>query len=352
MSALDKLVENDLVTAAIFDALTVRERRTARTGFIDICCPMCMSRGESQDRKFRCGIKPDDGIGVNCFNCGFRCRWRIGTHLSYTMKAFLAGLGVPEREVQKLAYWANTLKGMMVDRPDIQAKLQVSSVPEFKTGALPPDAYPLQDWAEMECNDPNYLDTVGYLLSRGDVVATATTYYWTPDRALNRRLIIPCYHRNNLVGWTARTITKGVEPRYHKEVPSNFLFNADVLNQSRRKYVFIVEGVLDALVIDGVAALGASLNDTQIGWIARSGKLPVVVADRDKRGKDLVEIGIRHQWPVATMHYPGNQWWAEDIKDCADAVKRFGKLYTIQSIVSNLTYNRTQIEQRIRYIME
>jgi hypothetical protein len=351
-SVLDQLVANDLVSAAVFDALTIRERRTARTGFIDICCPMCVSRGTSQDKRFRCGIKAGDGIGVNCFNCGFKSRFKIGEHLSSSMRAFLSGLGVGRREVLKLGYWAITMRGMLVDRPDVQATLNVSMTPHYPVVDLPSGACSLEDWAERECDDPNYLATVDYLLSRGDVAANATTYYWTPDGSMNRRLIIPCYHNHGLVGWTARAITTDVAPRYHKQLPSNYLFNTTFLYIAGHQYVFIVEGVFDALVIDGIAALGASLNDTQIAWIAQSGKQPVVIADRDHRGKDLVNIAIKHQWPVATMHYPGNRWWSRDIKDAADAVKRYGKLYTIQSIVSNLTTNKRQIEERIRYIID
>jgi hypothetical protein len=350
MSVLDKLVENDLVSAAILDALTMRQRRSTRTGFITICCPSCVSRGETQDRKFRCGIIVGDGIGVNCFNCGFRSRWKVGERLSMSLRAFLSALGVGSREILKLAYWADTVKDIMVDRPDVQAKQH--GAPNYPIVDLPVGSRSLEDWAEAECDDANYFATVDYLLSRGDVAANATTYYWTPDRQLNRRLIIPCYHQEHLVGWTARAITAEVMPRYHKEVPSNILFNSKFLYIPNRKYVFIVEGVIDALVIDGVAALGASLNDVQIAWIAQSDKLPVVIADRDERGKDLVTIAIKHNWAVATLHYPGNRWWHADIKDAADAVKRYGKLYTIQSIVSSMTYNKKQIEQRIRYIVE
>jgi hypothetical protein len=267
------------------------------------------------------------------------------------MKLFLDSLGVPPREIQKLAYWADTMRKMVAIRPDLQAKQNTLVVPEFPTVELPKDAYSLQDWAELGCDDPSFLATVDYLLSRGDVAVNATTYYWSPAN-LKHSLIIPCYHQDRLVGWTGRAVSKEVEPRYHKEVPSHFLFNSKFLYQPNRKYVFIVEGIIDALVIDGVAALGSSLNARQIAWIAQSGKQPVVVADRDKRGLDLVNIALEHQWPVATMYYPGNQWWAADVKDPADAVKRYGKLYTVQSIVSNLTLNKSQIGQRVRYIIE
>lgn len=344
-SYLERLIENDLVSEAIYDALTTRDHRHARTGYTNIHCPMCVSQGKSADSKFRCGIKSDDGIIVRCFKCQFHTKFRMGELLSKKMGEFLIALNVPQRKVQQLVLWARMVKEMVGQRPDLQVKLNVAATPDyFPAIDLPSGARSLQDWGD--CDEPDYLATVRYLLSRGDVAASATTYYWSPT--MSKRLIIPCHQHDRLVGWTSRTIVDGVEPRYDKCIPSNFLFNTKFLTIPERKYVFIVEGVFDALVIDGVAALGATLNEKQIAWINQSGKQPVVIGDRDTSGAHLIDIAVKNHWAVATIYYRGNQWWDHDIKDCSEATRRYGKLYVVQSIVSNLTYQKTQIYERTR----
>lgn len=351
MSALDQLAENDQVSKAIYDAIALRPRKTARTGFTNICCAMCVSRGETQDRKFRCGIIQGDGIGVNCYNCGFRAKWRLGERLSKNMKDLLLALGMTARQVQQAAYWADQMRSMLGERPDVQAKHNISVSLDFPTVDLPPQARSIQDLINTDCDHPDFLRAIDYLLSRGDVAATATTYYWSPEPDLCNRLIIPCYHRNNIVGWIARSILPDDKLRYMKQLPSNYLFNSGVMTIPERKYVLICEGSFDALVIDGVGALGASLNDTQLAWIAACGKQPVIVPDRDKAGGQLVEIAIKREWPVAFPHY-GNKigvWWDADVKDPDEAVKRYGKLYTIQSILSSLTWNKAEIRSRMSY---
>lgn len=350
MSLLEQLIRNDLVSQAVREALAVRQKKTTRTGFTDICCPMCVQRRQPRpDRKFRCGIIFTNGIGINCFNCGLKAQWRVGDRLTHTMRQFLIALGVSSQEVSKLAYWATQIHVMLGSQPELQAKLELTVMPDYPGIKLPEQAKTLERWLEDGCDDPNLLETVEYLLSRGSVVQHATSYYWSPT--LPRRLVIPCYQDHRLVGWTARGISDDVEPKYWKETPANFLFNTEFMTAPYRRFVMIVEGVFDAMAIDGVAALGASLNDVQIAWIRQCQKQPIVIADRDETGRRLVEIAIEQQWPVATMHYGRNQWWDADVKDADAAVKRYGRLYTIQSILANLTWNKEQIRQRVRYVI-
>ena len=346
----DNLLTNR-VWEVIQEELASRPRKSSNTGFINICCPICTRRGESADKKFRCGIKSDMGIAVTCFNCNFRSRFLVGERLSFNMREFLRSLGVAEREIKRLAFWADQVRVSVARDPEMQARLNVQISPEFPSAEFPAGTRSLQEWADDGCTDPNYLGAVEYLLSRGDVITRASTYYWTPqtEHHLNRRLIIPCHHERRLVGWVGRSTATDITPRYHKHTPSNLLFNAQQLHRSQHKYVFIVEGVFDALAIDGVAGLGATLNDHQIAWIKRSDKQPVVIPDRDAAGSRLVDIAIREKWSVATPHYGRYQWWEPDIKDVDEAVARYGKLYTVQSVIATITDHPIQIRQRTSY---
>lgn len=310
---------------------------------------MCTLLGHSRrDRFSRCGIKfVIDGIIVRCFNCHFKTGYRVGLPLGRKMRSFLEQLGVPPREVKLLGLWAEQVRHQ--GGHDFSLPKDYSALPQFYDMALPPDARSLEEWADLDCNDPDYITAVGYLLSRGETAATATTYYWTPDEKLRQHLIIPCYQQHRIVGWVARATSNNIEPRYHRQTPSNLLFNVDLLHVPHRSYVFVVEGVFDALCIEGVAALGGTLNAQQIAWIDQSQKQKVVVPDRDRAGMDLVEVAIEQGWWVAIPCYGKHQWWDLDIKDPAAAVERYGKLYTIQSIIATMTKDAGQIRQRSSY---
>jgi hypothetical protein len=340
-------LNEDRVRQTIVEAIIGRSQKTAQTGFVNICCPMCVTMGTSADQRHRCGITRAGPVVIKCFNCQFKAGYRLGWSLGGNMKRFLAALQVGDRQIAMLVLWAEQVRRLLINNPDYAPDIFV--VPEYPTIDLPRGSKSLQDWLAEECSDPDFLTVASYLLSRGDVATAACSYYWTPNHwhNLHRRLIIPCYHDGRVVGWTARAADAST-PRYIKELPSNYLFNSQYLHTSR-KYVFLVEGVIDALVIDGVATLGASLNNQQIAWINQSSAQPVVVPDRDVAGKHLIEIAIQQGWPVAVPHYGRYQWWEADVKDAAAAVARYGKLYTVQSILATMVTHSSLIRLRTSY---
>ncbi len=346
MSARAQLVE-DRVWETLAGALRGRGKRQ-NTGFLDINCPMCTSRGESADRRRRCGIKYDaKGIGVNCFNCGFKTKFRVGTSLSKPMQDFLLLVGVPRDEVWKLQHWAFTVSHMMQHTEETFEPHLQASFPEV---ALPDGAMTLEAWAQRDHTDPDFLQAATYLFSRGDDLAQATSYYWTPHTAaqLNKRLIIPCFFEGKLVGWTARATGDNMKLKYFNQTPPNYLFNIDALSAPRRKYVIIVEGIFDALALDAVATMGARLNDQQIKWINQSDKIKIVVPDRDKAGGRLIDIAMREQWSVAFPAAGNRAWWEPKIKDAAEACARYGRLWTLRSVLATATDNNLEITNKRR----
>lgn len=335
----------DRVWQAILNGLVGRAQRQSGE-WTTLCCPMCVSQGTTPDTRFRCGITYSAGhVGINCFNCKFKTSFEMGQHLGSKMKEFLIALGTGEREVKMLAFWAQQLKHQY--RADNPHALPVHMMPRYAKGKLPEGARSLQEWDQAGCDDPQYHATVRYLLSRGDAAFTATSYYWTPitRNHLHRRLIIPCYQDTRMVGWIGRAVDD-LQPRYHKELPSSFLFNSKLLRSARR-YVFIVEGVFDALVLDAVGVLGGDLNEQQISWINQSRCHPILVPDRDVAGKHLIEIAKQQHWSVAFPHYQRHHWWDADIKDADDAVRRFNKLYVVQSILATQERDPRKIDQRV-----
>jgi hypothetical protein len=351
MNHLESIINDEFVWNVISTYTMGIARRGTGDFTLKLNCPMCTSRGQSADRRYRCGIiHTGDHIGLNCFNCGFTSRFIIGSPLSRNMMAFLSALGVPDREVRMIQYRALEIAKFTESVKQVQP--EYVPVPQFYDIDLPPGSQPLEHWANAGCMDADYLAVVDYLLNkRGDVAAEATTYYWTPDtkHEMNRHLIIPCLHDGHLVGWIGRCIDPDTKRKYFNQTPKGFLFNADSLSKRERKYAFIVEGVFDALVIDAVGAMGANLNPQQVRWIEHSNKQPVVVPDRDEAGKRLIDVALRHGWSVSIPNYGGRHWWEGQVKDVDEAVQRYGKLYTLRSIVENITSDPYIIRQRANY---
>jgi hypothetical protein len=307
-------------------------------------CPMCISRGETVDTKYRCGItRSANGFGVNCFNCRFTCGYKLGKSLSQRVADFLAGIGMPDREIKLIRLTAQSIVGFV----KIVEQTQPDFNPQFATVELPFGSQSLNHWESVKCTDPNYLAVTDYLLERGEAVINASRYYWSPvvDHGLNRKLLIPCWYERRLVGWIGRSIDPD-KRKYYNQTPPHFLFNSSCLTRPNRKYLFIVEGIFDALVIGGVAAGSNSLSSQQIRWINQSGKIPVVIPDQDHAGRGLINIAIQQKWAVSFPNNGRDNWWHSEmhIKDVDEAVRQFGKLYTLRSIIETIVYDPVEIK--------
>jgi hypothetical protein len=154
---------------------------------------------------------------------------------------------------------------------------------------------------------------------------------------LKERLIIPCYYHNKVVGWVARHIKQDVRPKYFAQTPSDFVFNIDAQTDDR-EVVIVVEGIIDALLIGGVSGLGNEISDEQASIIEMLHKRVIVVPDNDKAGKEMVNAALEYGWEVS---FPD---WFETVKDCAAAVERYGKLFTVASIIANAEKNPLKIQ--------
>jgi len=331
-------MQNDFLSQRVLSALPAKRRRSPN-GSVNFNCPMCLSRGQSRpDTKQRCGFATDPlgAIRINCFNCGFSTRWAPGNLLNKNVREFLKNLGVNELEIKKLNFTAwqltHSVEGV--------ANLTPSAVfaPKFDVRELPKDALPLSVWAVNDCDDPDFLAVSQYAMSRGDAVFDNYEFYWTPDRenGMNRRLIVPFFWREDIVGWTGRSVDAARQPRYYTDTPAHFLFNNVNLYRDR-KYVILVEGIFDALSIDGVATQGAKLSEQQAYWLKEIGKQVIVLPDRDEKGQLMVDIALKHDFMVS---FPN---WDDGIKDANDAIKTYGRLWTVKTIIDGATDNKLKI---------
>jgi DNA primase len=122
------------------------------------------------------------------------------------------------------------------------------------------------------------------------------------------------------------------------------VFNVDRFANDDREIVIVTEGIFDAILVDGVSIMGNSISPEQAHLIERLGKRVIVCPDRDEAGKQLIEQAVALDWEVS---FPP---WASDIKDAADATKRYGRLATVHSIISNATSNKIKIEVKSKML--
>jgi hypothetical protein len=351
---VSKLLNDDFVWDAVVSYLPTGSRRS-NTDFLKFNCPMCVTRGETMDKKNRGGAKrSSEGLGISCFNCGFASRYVPGQLLSNNFKNFMRALGMPDLEVSRLNHKAFMLSRVVEDsNTEPQYRGEAAFAPAFPPVSLPPDTLPLMDWADAGCDDPDFIAVVGYALDRGQGIADKAM--WTPEPEWRQRMIIPFHFRDSVVGWTGRFIHEATEaePKYMSQVPTDFLYNNRVMDLRDRRFLLMPEGVLDADAVDGISPLGAKLSPRQARWIKDSGKTVIVIPDRDKSGQRLIDSALEHGWHVAfpRLSRGGNNWWEEDCKDCAEAVKRYGRLYTLRSIIETASASRLEIEVRRKWLI-
>ena len=350
---VDKLLEDDFIWNAITSHLSVRGSRS-KTDYIKFNCPMCVTVGETADRTSRGGVRrSSEGIGVNCFNCGFKTRYKAGDKLSRKMRAFLKELGHDELEINRLAHRAFMLSRVVSDSNTDVVHRDDRFTPQFKALTLPEGTLPITQWAEYGCDDPDFLAVADYALSRGGGLAEKVM--WSINDDWRKRMILPFYFRGEVIGWTGRLVDQqSDDPKYMSEVPTDYLYNCDVMQQRERKFILMPEGVLDAEAIDGISPLGAKLSPRQASWIRETGKTVIVIPDRDKSGQRLIDAALQYGWRVAfpRISRAGQNWWEADCKDCSEAVKRYGRLYTIRSIIETSTDKTLEINIRRKWLVE
>ena len=294
------------------------KRKQTPSGWIGFDAPCCVHNGETRDTKARGGIvQESDNISYHCFNCGFKCSWQPGRTFSWKMRKFLEWLGTPDDVINKVAL------DVMRLNEGVEARERIAQLPSFSSVPLPDDAIRIQD---ITNHTKHSLQVLEYMASR-NLNLDDTNYYWSPSLGYRDRFIIPFYYEKRIVGWTARSILPNKNPKYLTEVQPGFVYGLD--EQGYKKiFAVVCEGQLDAIHVDGTALGGSEISDQQVMLLNRLNKDIIVVPDRDKAGSKLVERAIELGWQVSLPD------WNQDINDIGDAVDKYGRLYTLYSIVN------------------
>lgn len=324
----------------VSDFLTVylpAKRKTTPSGWTSFNAPCCVYNGENADTRGRGGlITEGEVISYHCFNCGYKASWQPGRNLSQKFKKLLEWLNAPDGEINKLALDVMRLnEGVEVQKRKLE-------LPEFTTVPLPDDAVRIRDIPDYNENClsfKQFLNVIDYMAER-NLNLDDTDYYWSPSLAYRERLIIPFFYEGRIVGWTARSVSSN-NPKYLTESQPGFVYGLDE-QRPQKVFTLVCEGPIDALHIEGCALTGSEINEAQALLLNRLGKDIYVVPDRDRAGSKLVEQAIELGWGVSMPD------WDPDINDIGDCVQRYGRLYTLYSIVAAAETSPLKIRLRAK----
>ena len=329
-----------LIHDLVLNCLPAR-RRTGSGGWTTCNAVCCHHRGHKQDSRHRGNFlfTAEGVIAYNCYNCGFKTIFDNNA-MSKNFESLLQWLGINQEDIKrvKLDLLHNKIDGnvTVASSPDLRFTT------EFAEVDLPEYAISFDSLMNEEELPDEFLTVMEYLSNRGEAILSGWNYHWTPSTKwnLNNRVIIPFYYKNKVIGWTGRYAGKPPEgvPRYfNSDLPPGYLFNCDVLNKPHRKFVTVLEGPFDAIAVDGIGTLGSELSREQLIWLNSTDIEKIVVPDRQRKNQGLIDTALEQGWSVS---FPD---WEDDVKDAADASLKYGKLFTLNSILRGQTKNKLQI---------
>ena len=332
-----------------FRTLLPPRAKHSPSGWTSFNAPCCQHRGHSPDTRKRGGIRFDgDGIVYNCFNCKFSTGWQPGSPFGEKMKSLARWLGAAEDDIKELVF-----ESLKTEGPEYKPEQQQPKI-DFTDKPLPEGALSLKEWADFGADMPaEIIPVLEYVYNRGYDPLDGN-FYWSTSSGYEQRVIIPFIYQGRIVGNTARKITDG-KPKYLSDQHPHFVFNVDA-QKEEQKYVFVCEGPLDAIAIGGMALLTNEVADQQSRIINSLGSEVIVIPDQDQAGLVLFDRAAELGWSVAMPT------WDDDVKDVADAVQRYGKLFVIVDAIQTAQQGSIKINmakkqqehklQRLEYAKE
>jgi len=313
----------------VISFLPAKKKQTA-SGWISFNAPCCVHRGDTQDKRSRGGIKPntDGSFSFHCFNCGYTASFVLGRNLTFKARRLLEWMNVPQEEIERINLESlkhRSIEGLLGERQAIMQQLLTIS---FEDRDLPATTQPLNDTARE------------YLQNRRIPLDYPFLYKTMPRPGV----MIPFTYENQVVGHTTRFLDNRT-PRYIQDIQPGYVFGTD-LQKANWQTAIVVEGVFDALSINGLAVLHAEINDAQVRLIRSLGREVIVVPDQDEAGMKLVDRAVELGWAVSMPDWPA------EVKDVNDAVIRWGKLATLLTIMQARETSRIRIEMRKKKILK
>lgn len=331
----------------LFRTLIPPRAKSSPSGWTSFNAPCCHHRGHAQDKRKRGGLRFDNGVVYNCFNCKFTASWQPGRPVSGKFQSLCRWLGASDDTIKEIIFEA-----LKTEAPDYKSTEDNNKV-NFEDKPLPDQSRTLLEWAmdPLDLNDElreRLISVIQYVIDRG-LDPYDKRLFWSPAAGYTDRVIIAFMYEGRIVGNTARKVTDG-KPKYLSDQHPHFVFNVDT-QAEEQKYIFVCEGPFDAMAVDGVALLTNDIAEQQERIINSLSSQVIVIPDQDEAGLVLIKRAIECDWSVA---FPN---WDHDVKDAADAVQRYGKLFVVVDAIKTaqrgeikLKMALKQLEQRLKNV--
>lgn len=283
-----------------------------------------------------------------CFNCG--CKGSFDPNRDFPickdMRKVLVAFGIDPKDAMFLSY-----KNKMADEKSSESSEDEEPVVKpyinlyVKTYDTPDYFYPLLNanndiavaareklWEKYGLKDTSY----PFYLSSG-VTKSDDPKEKLIAKALMNRIIIPYFKKDELMYYQGRSLEDSDNQRYlNMNVPkTNIIFNIDALYRDFDRPLFIFEGAMDAIHVDGVAVMENNLSASQIEILNRSSRRKVIVPDVPQhttkvKENRLIQLGVFEQgWGIAIPELGTGS------KDLCEGIKRYGKLFVLKSLMEN-----------------
>lgn len=317
----------------IYDILPLNKKKR-NSGWVYFNCPVCFLT-ENPDTKHRGNIIfNDDSCSYNCFNCKYHWNFHLGQYMSKKMITFLKNC-CSQKDLNDLLLMVREYNesntSQTIDKPIIK-KREIRQIPsEYKS---------IQQSLYNNDKSKTLQTVVQYLYQRNPRLLEWSELYWAENR---NNFLIPCKEYGEIVGYSLRSLNDDSASKYLHYIPQGYVFNYDNLLKER-KYEILVEGQLDALAINGVAYLSSTLTPDRLKRIQSfaNDKELIICPDRDNAGKKIVQQVLDENLPFS-IAFPN---WIKGIKDCEEAVQKYGRLYTIYSIIASKESNKDLIKMK------
>ena len=320
----------------MLDITTVIPSKHKRTagGWVSFNAVCCEHNGENRDKRQRGGIKQNgDDWSYHCFNCGYKASFKLGRTLSFKVRKLLGWMGLDQNQISGINLESlrhKDLAELADSRKSVEVKVS------FERKELP------NELRLLETGDSKYIE---YLRDR-KIDWQDYPYMISPDekgRNANR-IVVPYTYEGDVVGWSARYLDDRI-PKFINEQQPGYVFGLD-LQQEHWTQLIVVEGLFDALSINAVAVLHNTVSDKQAQIIRQQHKQVTVVPDQDEAGLKLIDRAVELGWAVSIPD------WPEHIKDVNDAVKHYGKLGALITIMNSRETSKIKIELAKRKLVK
>lgn len=314
------------------------KRKASPSGWISFNAVCCQHNGNSIDKRGRGGIKvSEQGWSYSCFNCRYTASFVLGRTVGFKARRLLGWLGVPDAEIDMLNLESlrhRSIHGIVEDRQRVANILQGIEFEEQDdfppyTELITPAFPKYWDYCR-ERHVPEDFPVMTAIKNDG--------IHWVRPFVL-----IPFTWENKVVGWTARFLDNKL-PKFINHSQPGYVFGTDLQN-ANWQHVIVTEGIFDALCIGGLAVMHNTISDAQARLIRNLGKEITVVPDQDRAGIELIDRAIELGWAVSIPAW-------EDCKDINDAVKKYGRLGTLLTIMQARETSRIKIELRKKQLVK